>query len=70
MSLAVDRWPTSVKPWQFLNVVLDIPRALAVLFILLEKAASLPEIASPIAVAASFADIIAAALIRYFSLIF
>ena len=64
MSRAVDRCPDWVSPCAFLNVVLFMPSALAVRFMRAAKAASLPEIASPMAVAASLADFTAAARIR------
>ena len=64
MSRAVERWPASVRPLAFLKVVRVMPRALAVRFMRRAKAASEPEIASAIAVAASLADLTAAARIR------
>ncbi len=64
MSRAVDIWPDWVSPCAFLNWVRVMPSAAAVRVILLAKAASDPEIASPIAAAASFADLAAAARIR------
>ena len=70
MSRAVERWPARVRPWAFLNVVRDMPIARAVRVIRLEKLASEPDIASPMAVAASLADLMAAARIRYRSFIF
>ena len=53
-----------VKPFAFLNWVFFMPSILAVLVMRAVKAASEPPIASPIAVAASLADLIAAALIK------
>ena len=47
-----------------MNVVRSMPRARAVRVIRLPKAASDPDMASPIAVAASFADFIDAARMR------
>ena len=64
ISLAVDKWPDSVSPWAFLKVVRDMPSALAVRFIRRPNAASDPLMASPIAVAASLADLTAAARIK------
>ena len=68
MSRAVERCPFSVRPCAFLNVVRFIPSSLAVRFMRRAKAASDPSIASPNAVAASFADFTAAARIKYRSL--
>ena len=65
MSRAVDRCPSWVRPWAFLKVVLFIPSARAVRVMRAVKAASLPLIASPMAVAASLADFTAAARIRW-----
>ena len=64
MSRAVDICPLAVRPCAFLNVVRVIPSALAVRFMRRAKAASEPEIASPMAVAASLADFTAAARIK------
>lgn len=64
MSRAVDKWPDSVRPWAFLKVVRVMPSALAVRFMRRAKAASDPLTASAKAVAASLADLIAAARIR------
>lgn len=64
MSRAVDRCPLSVRPWAFLKLVRVMPSALAVRFMRRAKAASEPSIASPMAVAASFADFTAAARTR------
>ena len=64
MSRAVDKCPLSVRPWAFLNVVRVMPSDLAVRVMRRAKAASDPEIASPMAVAASLADFTAAARIR------
>ena len=64
ISRAVDRWPERVRPWAFLNVVRDMPMARAVRVMRLANAASEPEMASPIAVAASLADLMAAARMR------
>ena len=64
MSWAVDMWPDSVRPWAFLKVVLVMPSALAVRFMRRAKFASEPSIASPMAVAASLADLTAAARIK------
>ena len=69
MSRAVDICPRSVRPCAFLKVVRVMPKALAVRFMRRAKAASEPEIASPIAVAASLADFTAEARMRYRSLI-
>ena len=65
ISLAVDKCPFSVRPWAFLKVVRVMPKAFAVRFIRRAKAASEPSIASPSAVAASLADLIAAARIKW-----
>ncbi|KIQ70601.1 hypothetical protein Wenmar_00979 [Wenxinia marina DSM 24838] len=64
MSCAVDMCPSAVRPCMFTNVVLRIPIACAVAFMRRAKASSDPEIATPIAWAASLADRIAAARIR------
>ncbi len=64
MSWADDRCPSAVRPWAFLKVVLVIPSDRAVRVMRRAKAASLPLIASPMAVAASLADFTAAARIR------
>jgi hypothetical protein len=64
MSRAVDMCPSSVRPWALRKVVRVMPSARAVRFMRRAKAASEPEIASPIAVAASLADRIAAARMR------
>jgi hypothetical protein len=64
MSRAVDMWPSSVRPWALRKVVRVMPSARAVRFMRRAKAASEPEIASAIAVAASLADRIAAARMR------
>ncbi len=64
MSRAVLRCPASVRPLAFRNVLRVMPSAWAVRFIRRAKAASEPSIASPMAVAASFADFTAAARIR------
>ena len=64
MSCAVERCPSVVRPFAFLNVVFDIPSARAVRVMRLAKAGSDPSIASPMAVAASLADLMAAARIR------
>ena len=65
MSRAVDRCPACVRPWAFLKVDFVMPSARAVRFMRSEKRASLPEMASPMAVAASLADLMAAARIRW-----
>ena len=64
MSRAVDRCPSRVRPLALRNVVRVIPMARAYWFIRAAKASSEPATASPSAVAASFADLIAAARIR------
>ena len=64
MSRAVDKWPDCVSPCALRKVVLDMPIAAAVWFIRVAKASSDPEIAIPMAVAASLADRTAAARIR------
>ena len=64
MSCAVESCPSSVRPCAFLKVVRVIPRARAVSVMRRAKAASDPAMASPMAVAASFADFTAAARIR------
>jgi len=64
MSCAVDRWPSSVSPWALRKVERVIPSATAVRFMRRAKAASDPEMASAIAVAASLPDRIAPARIR------
>ncbi len=64
MSRAVDRWPVRVRPFAFLKVVLVMPMARAYWFIIRANPSSDPPMASPMAVAASFADLIAAARIR------
>ena len=70
MSRAVERWPCAVRPLAFLKVVFFIPSALAVRVMRRAKSASFPAMASPMAVAASLADLIAAARIRLRSEIF
>ena len=65
MSRAVDKWPLAVRPLAFWKVDADIPMALAVRFIRCANFSSDPLIASPMAVAASLADLIAAARIRW-----
>ena len=64
MSWAVDRCPSRVRPLAFLKVVFFMPSALAVRFIRAANFASSPLRWSPIAAAASLADLIAAARIR------
>ena len=70
MSRAVERCPSSVRPWALRNVVLLMPMACAMRFMRRAKAASLPDTASPSAVAASLADFTAAARIRWRMAIF
>ena len=70
MSRAVDTWPDWVRPWAFLKFVLFMPSALAVRFMRSANRLSLPSTASAIAVAASLADLTAAARIKWRSSIF
>ena len=70
ISRAVDKWPDCVRPWAFLKVVRSIPIARAVRVMRLENSTSEPAMASPIAVAASLADLIEAARMRYRNWIF
>ena len=64
MSRAVDMWPSRVRPLAFLKVVRVMPIARAYWFMRAAKRSSEPATASPSAVAASLADLIAAARIR------
>ena len=65
MSRAVDRCPAAVRPLAFLKLELFIPSDFAVRFIRLANLSSDPDSASPMAEAASLADLIAAARIRW-----
>ncbi len=64
MSRAVDMWPGVVRPLALRKVVLVMPMARAYWFIRFAKAGTDPATVSPSAVAASLADLIAAARIR------
>ena len=64
MSCAVDRWPLAGRPLEFLKVEWVMPSRLPMLVIRAPHFSGEPAIASPIAAAASLADLTAAARIR------